>query len=255
MRVDSRISGKELGINVDNSGGFSDISSRDGGRKVLDFTDEKWYNRGSPAGYAINSQADVVLSTAEIISAGLPEGLQDNAYAFSRAAFDYLHLNVAYDKFAPNVARSGPSCLNDGQGDCDEQTNAFLSLLRVKGIPGWFVFGALTDANYVGWEAHAWGYIQLPMSDQWCDDNNIVRSSCFVNGAVDVVNNKWLLNTPTGYIDWVEEADETATKLNDFYHPVHIEGGIERERSYATGANLELTGGTYQVKMYPEIFR
>ena len=255
MRVDSRISGKDLGINVDNSGVFSDIQYRENGQKLIDFGDEKWYDRGSPAGYAINSQAEIVLSTAEMISAGLPEGLQDNSYAFSRAAFDYLHKNIAYDKFAPNVARSGPSCLNDGQGDCDEQTNAFLSLLRVKGIPGWFVFGALTDANYVNWEAHAWGYIQLPMSDEWCDDNNIERNSCFVNGAVDVVNNKWLLNTPTGYIDWVEEADETATKLNDFYHPVTQTSGIERERSYATGSNLELTGGTYQVKMYPETFR
>jgi len=255
MRVDSMIAGRSLGINVDNSGEFSDISSRDNGRKYNDFSDDKWYNRGSPAGYAINSQAEIVLSTAELISASLPEGLQDNAYAFSRAAFDYLHANIAYDKFAPNVARSGPSCLSDGQGDCDEQTNAFLSLLRVKGIPGWFVFGALTDVTYSSWEAHAWGYIQLPMSDQWCDDNNIERNSCFVNGAVDVVNNKWLLNTPTGYIDWIEEADDTATKLNDFYHPVTQTSGIERERSYATGSNLVLTGGTYPVKMYPENLR
>jgi hypothetical protein len=91
------------------------------------------------------------------------------------------------------------------------------------------------------------------MSDEWCDDNNIERESCFVNGAVDVVNNKWLLNTPTGYIDWIEESDETATKLNNFYHPIMQTNGIERERSYST-SNVELAGGTYQVKKYPETF-
>lgn len=254
MRVDSRIAGVDSGINVDNSGNFSDIPSRDDGQKFYEFSDDLWYNRGSPAGYAINSQAEIILSTVELISSDLPEGLQDNAYAFSRATFDYLHKNIAYDRFAPVVARSGPSCLNDGQGDCDEQTNAFLSLIRVKGIPGWFVFGALTDVNYESWEAHAWGYIQLPMSDEWCDDNNIKRESCFVNGAVDVVNNKWLLNTPTGYIDWVEESDETAIKLNNFYHPITQTNGIERERSYSS-SSVELAGGTYQVKKYPETFR
>ena len=111
----------------------------------------------------------------------------------------------------------------------------------------------MTDINYEIWEAHAWGYIQLPMSDEWCDENNIARNSCFVNGAVDVVNNKWLLNTPTGYIDWIEEADETATKLNNFYHPISQTNGIERERSYSTG-NFELEGGNYQVKKYAETF-
>mgnify|MGYP001456006752 CR=1 FL=1 len=52
----------------------------------------------------------------------------------ARAAFDYLHLNVLYDKNAPVVARSGPACLSAGVGDCDEQTNAFFSLLRTKMI-------------------------------------------------------------------------------------------------------------------------
>lgn len=253
-RVDSRIAGKDGGINVENSGTFSDIINREDGHKSTAFSADKWYNRGSPAGYAINSQAEIILSTVAAISADLPEGMQDNAYAFSRATFDYLHKNIAYDKMAPVVARSGPSCLNDGQGDCDEQTNAFLSLVRVKEIPGWFVFGALTDYSFTTWEAHAWGYIQLPMSNEWCDANNIVRNSCFVNGAIDVVNNKWLLNTPTGYIDWIEEADEDATKLNKFYHPVSSSSGIDRDRTFATGPNLDLVSGTYKVKKFPETF-
>ena len=73
MRVDSRIEGMANGINVDNSGVFSDIPERDNGQKSIDFGEDLWYNRGSPAGYAINSQAEVILSTTETISASLPE--------------------------------------------------------------------------------------------------------------------------------------------------------------------------------------
>ena len=69
------------------------------------------------------------------------------------------HKHTPYDKNAPAEARSGLACLTDGLGDCDDQTNAYLSLLRTKGIPGWYVLGALTDEKYDYWEAHAWGYI------------------------------------------------------------------------------------------------
>ena len=67
------------------------------------------------------------MATADTIASSLPEGSSDNAYAFSRAAFDYLHAYVSYDREAPSPARSGPACLAAGTGDCDEQTNAFFS--------------------------------------------------------------------------------------------------------------------------------
>ena len=124
----------------------------------------------------------------------LPEGNPDNAYGFARATFDYLHEAVSYDREAPTTARSGPECLAAQTGDCDEQTNAYFSILRTRNIPGWYAFGVLGDPflSSDGWEAHAWGYIQLPMKDSWCDDHNIALQSCFVEAQVDVVNNKWL---------------------------------------------------------------
>ena len=72
------------------------------------------YNRGSMIGedgpyqdYAIDAiQFDIVQETVDIITADMPDGRSDNAYAFARAAFDYLHKNVAYDKYAPLVARA-----------------------------------------------------------------------------------------------------------------------------------------------------
>jgi len=254
-RVDSRVDGSSNGINLDRSGDFSDIVDRGGGTKHGQFTTPKWYDREYPHGFAINSQEAIVTSTAQTISASLPEGRSTNAYAFSRATFDYLHANILYDKNAPVVARSGPSCLAAGVGDCDEQTNAFFSILRTKMIPGWYVFGALTDSTYTYWEAHAWGYILLPMSDEWCAERNIVLDDCFVEGSVDVVNNKWLLHTPTAYIDWIEEADATGNLINNYYKPGSHGNNVDRTRSFSTLDVPDTTGGTYQIKKLAENLR
>jgi hypothetical protein len=260
-RVDSRVIGGDEGINVDNSGTFSDAELRGSGEKVRNFSNPTWYDRGvrngENAGYAINAQHELVNSTASLISASLPEGLKDNAYAFSRAAFDYLHEHVSYDKQAPLIARSGPLCLEDSTGDCDEQTNAFLSLLRVKNLPGWYVFGALADGDYLHWEGHAWGYILLPMSESWCNDRNIELNTCFVEASVDVVNNKWLLHTPNAYISWIEEPDSTGTLLSNYYSPArYSSNGLDRSPPhYSTVGDVDIVGGKYQVKILAENLR
>ena len=116
----------------------------------------------------------MVRTAVEAIDSNLPED-NKNAFTFAKAAFDYIRENIDYytEIGSGKLPLSGPACLLAEQGDCDEQTNAFLSLLRVKGIPGWYVFGILSSKSYTKWEAHAWGYIQLPMSDSWCESNNI----------------------------------------------------------------------------------
>ena len=260
-RVDSRIAGGDEGINVENSGTFSDVELRGGGEKYRDFQSPTWYDRGTKKnvyhGFAINAQDDLVMQTASQISSSLPEGLDDNAYAFSRAAFDYLHKFVSYDKEAPLTARSGPLCLLDQTGDCDEQTNAFLSLLRTKNLPGWYVFGALADGEYEYWEGHAWGYILLPMSESWCNSRNIVLDSCFVEASVDVVNNKWLLHTPNAYIAWIEVADSSGDLLNNYYSPgKYSSNGLERiPPLYSTIGDVDTKGGQFQVKILAETLR
>jgi hypothetical protein len=259
-RVDSRIAGIDGGINVENSGTFEDLIMRGDGDKSRDFTDATWYDRGVDSdgvyrGNAINAQEDLVIQTAAMITSSLPENRKDNAYAYSRAAFDYLHEHITYDKNAPVIPRSGPVCLQDKTGDCDEQTNAFLSLLRVNKIPGWYVFGALVDGDYEDWEGHGWGYIQLPLKDSWCESRDITLDTCFVEASVDVVNNKWLLHTPNAYISWIEEPDSTGTLLNNYYAPGSYSKYLGTDRApplYTTLGDVDVNGGKYQVKILAE---
>lgn len=259
-RVDARIAGKDTGINIENSGTFDDLAQRGNGVRQGQFGSNLWYDRGPGAGFAINAQDAIVMATADTIASSLPEGSSENAYAFSRATFDYLHAYVSYDREAPSPARSGPACLAAGTGDCDEQTNAFFSILRTRGVPGWYAFGVLGDPFFSneGWEAHAWGYIQLPLKDSWCEERNIVLQTCFVEAQVDVVNNKWLLSTPTAYLDWIEEADASGGSVYNYYHPVsrvtYADSGIDRLRGFETEGSVELNGGTYKIKKYAEAF-
>ena len=159
--VDARIPGYSTGILEENSGTFDDLQNRGSGDRTEEFTAIRWYNKNRP-NYAIDATAANVIAAVSTIDSNLPDGNQ-NAYAFARAAFDYIRENIEYytDPSSGTSALSGPACLAAGQGDCDEQTNAFLSLLRAKGIPGWYVFGILSSKSYTKWEAHAWGYICL----------------------------------------------------------------------------------------------
>jgi len=266
-RVDGRIPGGPSGISLERSGTFADLDDRRDGQRVNEYTDPKWYNlgnyeNGSSRGHAIDATAQIVQDTANLISMRLPEGRQDNVYAFARAAFDWMHESVPYDDFALTTPRSGPTCLADGLGDCDEQTNAYLSILRTKGIPGWFVFGALVDPlSFTTWELHAWGYIMLPLDEGWCTSQGIAANDCFVEASVDVVNNKWLLHTTNAYVDWIEEPDPTGNAIASAYQSTIFtaanigERSIERNMLVSTAEGVQLDGGTYRVTKMAEDLR
>ena len=148
------------------------------------------------------------------------------------------------------MARSGEQCLDAGMGDCDEQSNAFMSIMRIKGIPTWYVFGALADSQFESWQGHAWAYILLPMSDEWCEENGVVLETRFVEGSVDVVNHKWLVHTPTAYIDWIEKSPWT--NVDGYYSGGTMSGNdFERVRSFYT-EGYEVIGGTWNNKWIGE---
>lgn len=259
-RVDDGIPGKNFGINVHTSGSFDDVAQRGGGVRANTFADDQWYALSD--GYAIDAQHAEVIETANAIAMRLPEGREDNAYAFARATFDWMHENVPYDTEAATVPRTGPTCLADRLGDCDEQTNAFLSVVRTRGIPGWYVFGALVNPlDFATWELHAWGYIMLPLDSEWCAEQGVLHDNCFVEAAVDVVNNKWLLHTTNAYIDWVEEPDPSGQAIADAYASAVFTGSgigetpISRTMTISTGPDVQLNGGTFSVSQYPEDLR
>ena len=258
--VDPRIPGFTTGILEDNSGTFDDLANRGGGEREDDFTAVRWYNKNRPD-YAIDATAANVIAAVSAIDSNLPEDNQ-NAFTFARAAFDYIRENIEYytEEGSGSSALSGPACLAAGQGDCDEQTNAFLSLLRAKGIPGWYVFGILSSQSYTKWEAHAWGYIQLPMSTEWCNENNIELDSCYVEASIDVTNNKWLLHTASALIDWIEQPDPNrdGTYINAYYRPLLYSDNdddcdqkqdcrIERDRIFALEGPVSYGGGKFPV--------
>jgi hypothetical protein len=256
-RVDGKLDGKSEGTSVSRSGTFADIAERGSGTRDMDFSSINWYDRNggsTPSNWAIDgrqSTSPTIYQTASSIEANLPAKLKDNVYAYARATFDWLNDNVPYDYNAPNIARSGEQCLEVGLGDCDEQSNAFMSIMRVKGVPTWYVFGALTDSSYSTWQGHAWAYIMLPMSDEWCEDNDVVLDTCFVEGSVDVVNHKWLVHTPTAYIDWVEKAPWS--NVDEYYagSPLTGEPDFTRVRSFST-EDYDTMGGTWDHKWMSE---
>jgi hypothetical protein len=255
--VDGKIEGKSEGTSLSRSGTFDNIAERGNGVRDLEFASTlNWYDRNqgsNPSNWAIDarqSTAPTIYQTAASIEANLPSHLKENVYAFSRATFDWLNDNVPYDYNAPNMARSGEQCLEAGLGDCDEQSNAFMSIMRVKGVPTWYVFGALTDSSYSTWQGHAWSYIMIPMSDEWCEDHDVVLSTCFVEGSVDVVNHKWLVHTPTAYIDWIEKSPWSL--VDEYYSGSPISGqDFTRARSFST-ESYDTMGGTWDHKWLSE---
>jgi hypothetical protein len=112
--------------------------------------------------------------------------------------------------------------LAQGIGDCDEQANAWMSILRVKNIPTWYEFGALTALDHEIWEAHAWSVVLIPYSSEWCSENGINLDSCYLEGSVDVVNNKWLLHTPTAFSEFLEPYSPEGIAPDEFYKVLSV---------------------------------
>ena len=280
VKVDSRIDGKSEGINLERSGSFSEITTRQYEIRSTSFGISKtWYNRATSgaANWAIDgtNTAPSVIQAATEIDASLPASMKENVYAFARAAFDYMAdpsaesfvrypnaqelYQMAVDSSFGNPPRNGEDCLAQGIGDCDEQSNAFMSIMRVKNVPTWYVFGALTAADYGRWEGHGWAYIMMPLSDEYCAEVGISLDSCYIEAPVDVVNKKWLIQTPTAYINWVEQYYANGDKIYGYYHGTKYDnayqGVISREpRMYYTQGEPIITGGNWENKYSVEEF-
>ena len=95
--------------------------------------------------------------------------------------------------------------------------------------------------------------MQLPLSKSYCESNFIELSTCFVQAQVDVVNNKWLLHTPTAYIAWIEQPDPSGDLLNAYYRPGIYSSGVDRSPPmWTTTGEVNVNGGSFKVPMLAE---
>ncbi len=209
---------------------------------------KQWYDRdsGPSRNWAIDGENPVVIELANEIESSLSTSQIDNPFAFAHAAFIKIRDSIVYSQ-GLSPARSGPDCIVDERGDCDEQSNAWMSLLRTRNIPSWYEFGPMTDGLYSGWEPHAWANTIFPFDEDWCNENNIALSTCFVEGEVDVVNNRWLLHTPTTLTEWIEDPSNLGQAAYDFYRPLSIGCVNCWTETWETIGEPEITGGTYRV--------
>ena len=157
-RVDSRIAGKDIGINVDNSGTFADLANRGNGVRQAQFGGNYWYDRGGSAGYAINAQDALVMATADTIASSLPEGRTDNGTPLLKQPS--ITFTLTFPTTVMHLRPQTPACLAAGTGI--RRTNQ--RLLQHPANPwsaGVVRFGVLGDPFYSneGWEAHEYGAI------------------------------------------------------------------------------------------------
>jgi DUF2075 family protein len=100
----------------------------------------------------------------------------------------------------------------------------------------------------------------LPFNDAWCSANGVNLNDCYIEGSVDVVNNKWLLHTPTAYSEWIEVFDPSDEDefVSEYYASgttvTYAGGHVNRDVTLETTSGPVFNGGTYVVKVIPEEF-
>ena len=237
------------GISKSTSGTFADLDNTG----IAYYTNSignipLFYDRaGDGSNYAIDSESSVVTEIADMIHSSLPPEDQDNVFAFSHASFIWVRDNIQYAEGLA-LARSGPSCIEAKIGDCDEQSNAWMSIVRTKRVSTWYEMGILGSGDFSQWEAHGWSNIAIPLSQETCIERDITPTSCYIVGVVDVVNNKWLLYTPSVYTNFVQKATHSADDVDSVYTRIYYGPTMKSfDHSYSTIGTPSIPDGTFVV--------
>ena len=73
-------------------------------------------------------------------------------------------------------------------------------------------------------------------------------TSCYIIGVVDVVNNKWLLYTPTVYSNFLQKATHSADDVDSVYTRIYYGPTMKSfDHSYSTVGTPSVTDGTFMV--------
>ena len=133
-------------------------------------------------------------------------GNEQNVYQILKSTYDWVTKNIDY----PGSAVSGEpktsvQTLQSRVGDCDDQSNLFLGLIRAAGVPGWLQLGALYDKANSQMEGHAWVQTYIPYAN-----------GGGVNVNIDLVNKDFLVWKPSLICDYTDNGN--ANDLRNYYY-------------------------------------
>ena len=133
-------------------------------------------------------------------------GNEKNVYTILKSTYDWVTKNIAYPG-SPQEGdpQSSVETLQSRVGDCDDQSNLYLGLIRAAGVPGWLQLGALYDPSTGDLEGHAWVQTYIPYQN---------GGGVYVN--IDLVNNNFLVWKPSLFCDYTDNGN--ATDLKNYYY-------------------------------------
>jgi hypothetical protein len=148
-------------------------------------------------------------------------GDQQNVYAILKSTYDWVTKNIAY----PGSPQSGDpksslETLQSRVGDCDDQSNLYLGLIRAAGVPGWLQLGALYDKVTGQLEGHAWVQTYIPY---------VNGGGVYVN--IDLVNFNFLVWKPSLFCEYTDNGN--GTDLQNYYYTFKYTGQPTFSDSYS----------------------
>jgi hypothetical protein len=133
-------------------------------------------------------------------------GNEQNVYNILKSTYDWVTKNIAYPGSpSPGEPKTSVETLQTRVGDCDDQSNLFLGLIRAAGVPGWLQLGALYNSASGQLEGHAWVQTYIPFANGGGVDVNI-----------DLVNKNFLIWKPSLICDYTDNGN--AADLKNYYY-------------------------------------
>lgn len=155
---------------------------------------------------------------------------EDTVYGKSRAIYDWINENIEYEIGGSGLPKHAAWVLEDGTGDCDEQSFLYASLSRAVDIPAWMELGVLYDRGGQRWGGHGW------IRTKFVWENGTTR---WIN--IDPVNDQFYFRDALRFTTWVDDGKEG--HLEDFYYYLSWRGGED---------DLRVTNNFENVKMETE---
>ena len=149
----------------------------------------------------------IMASNASIVALSKQiNGNEKDVYTILKSTYDWVTKNIAYSGSAnTGEPKTSFETLQTRTGDCDDQSNLFLGLIRAAGVPGWLQLGALYDRQSNQMEGHAWVQTYIPYA---------TGGGVYV--TIDLVNKNFLEWNPALICDYTDNGN--ATDLKGYYY-------------------------------------